>query len=120
VKAIASVSVVLNVVLLVVLFYARSARQYMEGIRDDELEHSVKPGFRRFHARRYKDVTGVSGPGIPAEGVQFSDGWVVTHWLDQAPMYEPKTEVWHNPGVQPFEKVSGHGGATKVVWLDEV
>lgn len=75
---------------------------------------------RAFVAQRDTDISGVSGEGIVAEGVQFSDGWVVTHWLDQPPMHEPKTDVWHNPGVQPFERVHGHGGATRVVWADDV
>ncbi|MFF7966712.1 hypothetical protein ACFZC3_15260 [Streptomyces sp. NPDC007903] len=64
-------------------------------------------------------MSGVSGEGVIAEGVLFSDGWAVTHWLDQPPMNEPKTEVWHHKGVEPFEKISGHGGRTRIVWDDE-
>jgi hypothetical protein len=115
--SILSVSVTVNVILLVVLFYARAGRTYMDAMKDDG-SPPVRPTFRRFVAYRYKDVTGVSGPGVVAEGAIFSDGWAVTHWLDQAPMYEPKTETWHNPGVEPFEKISGHGGNTKVRWID--
>jgi hypothetical protein len=74
---------------------------------------------RTFVAQRDADVSGVSGEGIVAEGVQFSDGWAVTHWLDRPPMHEPKTDVWHNPGTRPFERVHGHDGATRVVWADE-
>lgn len=114
--AVLAVSAILNVVLLITLFYRRTARTYMEGMQDEPAP--TRPQFRRFVGRRYRDVTGVSGVGTPVEGVVFSDGWGVTHWLDQAPMYEPKTEVWHNPGVEPFKKISGHGGATKVQWLD--
>jgi len=73
-----------------------------------------------FVAQRDEDVSGISGEGVVAEGVQFSDGWVVTHWLDQPPMNEPKTDVWHNKGAQPFERVHGHGGATRIIWADEV
>ncbi|MFB7594644.1 hypothetical protein [Streptomyces sp. NPDC056160] len=72
-----------------------------------------------FIVQRNEDVTGISGEGIVAEGVCFSDGWAVTHWLDRPPMNEPKTEVWHNPGTEPFEKISGHGGRTHIVWADE-
>lgn len=111
------VSVIVNAALLIALFYKRIGTTFMGAMQEDD-GHADRPEFRRFIARRYRDITGVSGPGVPAEGVMFSDGWVVTHWLDQAPMYEPKTETWHNPGVQPFEKISGHGGATKVQWLD--
>lgn len=75
---------------------------------------------RTFIAQRDEDVTGISGEGVVAEGVLFSDGWAVTHWLDQPPMNEPKTEVWHNPGTLPFEKISGHRGLTRLLWADEV
>lgn len=73
-----------------------------------------------FVVQRDEDVSGVSGEGIVAEGVRFSDGWVATHWLDQPPMHEPKTEVWHNPGTAPFEKISGHGGRTRILWAADV
>ena len=75
---------------------------------------------RTFVAQRDEDVSGISGEGVVAEGVQFSDGWAVTHWLDQPPMNEPKTDVWHNKGSAPFERVHGHGGSTRILWADEV
>ncbi|SHI66165.1 hypothetical protein [Streptomyces sp. 3214.6] len=75
---------------------------------------------RAFVVQRDEDVSGISGEGVVAEGVQFSDGWVATHWLDQPPMHEPKTDVWHNKGAQPFERVHGHGGRTRILWADEV
>lgn len=36
---------------------------------------------RRFHLRRMKDDTGVSGTGVVAQGVRFMDGTVVVRWL---------------------------------------
>lgn len=75
---------------------------------------------RSFVVQRDEDVSGISGEGVVAEGVQFSDGWVVTHWLDQPPMNEPKTDVWHNKGAEPFEKIHGHSGATRILWADEI
>lgn len=81
----------------------------------------TEPTFpRTFVVQRDEDVSGVSGEGVVAEGVHFSDGWVVTHWLDRPPMNEPKTDVWHNKGAKPFERVHGHGGATRILWADEV
>lgn len=111
-----------NVVLLGVLLARREARNYMEGITEGDA--TVRPKFRRFVGDRSEDVTGISGEGVVVEGVVFSDGYGVTHWLDQAPMNEPKTEVWHKPfwrrsGPDPFTKISGHGGKTRVVWLDK-
>ncbi|MET7776276.1 hypothetical protein ABZU94_10640 [Streptomyces mirabilis] len=80
------------------------------------MSDSAHPTLATFLVQRDQDASGISGTGVVAEGVQFSDGWVVTHWLDQAPMWEPKTDVWHHKGTQPITKVHGHGGATRIVW----
>jgi hypothetical protein len=40
---------------------------------------------RSFTLRREEDVSGVSGTGIVLEGVIFSTGAVVIHWLTPAP-----------------------------------
>ncbi len=42
-------------------------------------------GMRRFTMGREFDVSGVSGTGIVLEGVQFSTGVVVIHWLTPPP-----------------------------------
>ena len=42
-------------------------------------------GMRRFVMRRAFDVSGVSGTGIVLEGVLFSTGVVVVHWLTPPP-----------------------------------
>ena len=42
-------------------------------------------GMRRFVMRREFDVSGVSGTGIVLEGVHFSTGVVVIHWLTPPP-----------------------------------
>ncbi|MFF3848003.1 hypothetical protein [Streptomyces sp. NPDC002328] len=73
-----------------------------------------------FVVQRDEDVSGISGEGIVAEGARFSDGWVVTHWLDQPPMHEPKTDVWHNKGTAPFDRVHGHGGRTRILWAHDI
>lgn len=125
-NAVLVVSVLFNVVLLYVLLIVRVGRQCVAGVADGDVPPEVpRPEFRRFVGRRTVDVTGISGTGVPVEGVVFSDGYGVTHWLDRAPMNEPKTEVWHLPwwrrrGPDPFTKISGHNGATTVVWLDRV
>jgi hypothetical protein len=77
------------------------------------------PALATFRVYRDQDVSGVSGTGVIAEGCQFSTGWVVTHWLDQPPMNEPKTDVWYHKGTSPITKVHGHGGATRIVWTSE-
>src|SRR5207302_5402307 len=42
-------------------------------------------GMRRFTMERQNDVSGVSGTGIVLEGVLFSTGVVVIHWLTPPP-----------------------------------
>ena len=116
------VSACANAVLAVALFYRRQAKNWVSGMADGEASASLvfhRPGFRRFVLNRKVDVTGISGTGVRVEGVVFSDGHCVSHWLDMPPMNEPKTEVWHNPGVDPLRKISGHNGASEVVWLDK-
>lgn len=57
------------------------------------------------------DVSGVSGTGVIAEGVQFSNGVAVMQWVTT---YQ-STVVWPG-GVEELIKVHGHDGATRVEW----
>lgn len=68
---------------------------------------------RPFALFRHRDISGVSGVGIVAEGVQFSDGSVALRWLGT----NPSTAVW--PSVEAVLNVHGHSGATEVRWVDE-
>ena len=63
---------------------------------------------------RHEDISGVSGTGVVAHGVQFVDGTVVIRWLGQ----HKSTVTWDS--LESAMAVHGHGGATKVVWLAEV
>lgn len=67
---------------------------------------------RRFVLDRSVDATGTSGTGIVAEGVQFSNGQVVIHWLSQL----EAINVYTNAVV--LEQLHGHGGNTVVKWMD--
>lgn len=70
---------------------------------------------RRFQLHRIEDVSGVSGNGIVAEGVAFSnDGPVALRWMSEW----PTSVVFHDRGIASVEAVHGHGGRTKIVWLD--
>lgn len=76
---------------------------------------------RRFLLQRHTDVTGISGTGTVAEGVQFTDGTVVVRWLDvEGPAKErgvcPTTVVF--PSIEAVVALHGHGGATTVEWYD--
>ena len=66
---------------------------------------------RTFRLLREHDVSGVSGIGIVAEGVQFTDGTVVIRWLTG----KASTVIWAN--LDDAMSVHGHGGNTKVEWL---
>lgn len=68
---------------------------------------------RRFILDRREDATGTSGTGVVAEGVEFSNGQVVIHWLSQL----EAINVYANRIV--LEKLHGHDGRTAVRWIDE-
>lgn len=68
---------------------------------------------RTFYLLRNEDVTGVSGTGIVAWGVEFPDGTVATRWRGE----HPATAVW--PNIEEVVAVHGHNGATVVRWLDD-
>ncbi|HEY0475032.1 MAG TPA: hypothetical protein VGD34_25355 [Kribbella sp.] len=67
---------------------------------------------RRFRLIRHHDVSGVSGTGPVAEGVQFTDGAVALRWYGDY----PTTTVWD--GIDSVIAIHGHQGATEVEWLD--
>lgn len=69
---------------------------------------------RRFELHRDADVSGVSGLGVVAEGIQFSDGIVALRWTSTW----PTSVVFHDRGIEAVEAVHGHGGRTRIVWLD--
>ena len=79
--------------------------------------------FGRFLLVRDVDVTGISGTGVVAEGVEYSDGTVVLRWLEagvpevhKARGVRPTTVV--HESVAAVEALHGHGGATHVEWVD--
>lgn len=65
-----------------------------------------------FRLVRHIDVSGVSGTGAVAEGVQFSDGSVALRWRSQT----PATSVW-DAGLAAMLAVHGHAGCSVVEWL---
>jgi len=67
----------------------------------------------RFRLVRNSDVTGVSGTGIVAMGIRFTDGTVAMRWLTAA----RSTVLWDS--IEDAERVHGHDGKTKVEWIDK-
>lgn len=68
---------------------------------------------RRFHLIRDEDLSGVSGTGVVAEGVEFEDGTVAICWTTKYHI----TSVINN--IKTLERVHGHGGKTYVKWIDQ-
>ncbi len=62
---------------------------------------------------RTLDVSGISGTGTVAEGIEFSDGTVVIRWRGD----NPSTVVWAHRDAAI--SVHGHNGNTQIVWEDQ-
>ena len=67
---------------------------------------------RRFRLMRDEDVSGVSGVGLVAEGVQFSSGKAALSWCSQY------GTVAVFDSVDDIETIHGHEGRTRIEWLD--
>lgn len=67
---------------------------------------------RRFVLLRHEDITGLSGTGVIAEGVEFSDGSVALRW----PSHRPSTVMWES--VNDALCIHGHNGRTVIRWID--
>jgi hypothetical protein len=70
---------------------------------------------RPFRLCREADPTGISGTGMVAEGIEFSDGSAVVRWL----IDWPTSVVFHERGMASVEALHGHGGQTRVVFAEE-
>jgi hypothetical protein len=68
---------------------------------------------RSFHLERTEDVSGVSGTGSVAEGVQFSDGIVAIRWVTGE---HHSTVIWED--LDSVLAIHGHDGRTVVHWHD--
>jgi hypothetical protein len=67
---------------------------------------------RRFRLMRRQDVSGVSGTGLVADGVQWPDGAVSIRWRGE----HHSTAAWDS--VDDAMAVHGHDGATVIEWVD--
>lgn len=74
---------------------------------------------KTFRLVRDVDVTGLSGTGVVAEGVEFSDGTAVLRWLEVTGVHYDRgvraTTVAF-PNIRAVEALHGHGGATHIEW----
>lgn len=67
---------------------------------------------RRFRLNRQNDPTGISGTGIVAEGVMFSDGTAALRWCSEF----RSTAVYTS--MDDVNAIHGHDGATTIEWDD--
>lgn len=70
---------------------------------------------RRFYLQRDFDPSGVSGCGRVAEGVLFASGWVA---LQFDPSLKGVHCVYVYRDLADMYLLHGHGGKTRIVWID--
>jgi hypothetical protein len=78
----------------------------------EERVHEPDPKFKRFFLKRKQDISGVSGVGYVAEGIQFSNGVCVLQWTTETAslgIYHSHIELIH---------IHGHLGLTQIEFLD--
>ena len=68
---------------------------------------------RRFYLQRDEDASGISGTGRIAEGVQYANGWCSMMWLTEY------FSLVTYPGIDHVEKIHGHNGLTRIIFLDD-
>ena len=66
---------------------------------------------KTFTLERDIDVSGISGVGTVAEGIEFSTGKVAIHWISND---HHSTVVWDS--IDSVIAIHGHNGATRLVW----
>lgn len=67
---------------------------------------------RRFQLMRDEDETGISGTGAVALGVEWPDGKIAMRWATEHRI----TAIYNNR--HDLIAIHGHGGKTRIVWLD--
>jgi hypothetical protein len=65
---------------------------------------------RNFWLNRTKDISGVSGTGIVAEGTQYSNGWCALTWISKH-----TSGAWY-ASIDDLREIHGHNGATEIIW----
>ncbi len=74
---------------------------------------TVSTKMRRFELHRTADISGMSGTGVVADGIEFTNGMCAISWRS-----EFRTVNVHE-SIKSVEVLHGHEGATRVVWIDE-
>lgn len=72
----------------------------------------MKTKVKIFHLKRNEDESGVSGTGIVAEGVEFSNGMVAMTWLS------PHRAINVYESIKTVEMLHGHEGKTQIIYQE--
>lgn len=91
----------------------KPSNDQMRGFIERATRASLDSDIRRFVLMRKTDVSGVSGTGIVAEGVQFANGKVVVSWRTKY------TSVVVFDDIETATAIHCHGGMSEIVWQDE-
>jgi len=67
---------------------------------------------RLFQLHRDEDSSGVSGTGVVAEGVEFTNRECVIHWLAK------RSSMGMYATIDDVVAIHGHDDRTKVVWVE--
>jgi len=65
---------------------------------------------KKFWLKRIEDFSGISGTGIVAEGVIFSNGKAILSWLTMG------GSIAIYDSIEQIEKIHGHEGKTKIIY----
>lgn len=71
---------------------------------------------RLFVLHRIEDVSGLSGDGVVVYGIEWSDGKCATRFVLTDRVRNPPVSVWDR--LSDVQRVHGHGGRTRVVYLN--
>lgn len=78
-----------------------------------QLNPLTAPRARRFNLVRDEDETGISGIGVVAEGVEFSNGMCALCWLTAM------HSVAVYPNIRQLEAIHGHNGRARISYVAE-
>ncbi len=87
--------------------------KYIDNMNSSEYMNTMKSSMRLFNLRRSEDVSGISGTGTIAEGVEFTDGTCVIKWLTHT------SSINIFPNVKELMLVHGHEGKTVIEYANE-
>jgi hypothetical protein len=71
---------------------------------------------RRWVLYRTSDVSGVSGTGVVAQGIEFPDGRVAYRWHTNKPGMNGTTQF--ADCIEHVQQIHGHGGDSRIVFVD--